>query len=108
MISRMKRSHLSRHVGLTDGQVIAERHGKVTWGIRHGEASSWLAPSKTSSALCSPKRGLRSVYIPSDEERIGVRNLLLGKQSVACDIQSSRDLRQFKDRELGSKHEVSR
>lgn len=107
MISRMKRSHLSDHETVIGQQVVVSEPRNMTGGIYHDDMSSWLAPSKASSALLVPRQGFGSVHIPPDAERIGFRNLLLGKQSASCDLQSSRDWREFEDRELDCKHEVS-
>ena len=106
MISRMKRSHLSGHVIMNGIQVTLAKPRNTTGGVGHGEKSSWLAPTKTSAALLFFGRRFGSVHLPPDTERSGVRNLLMGKQSVACDFQSSRDIREHEDRELDCKHEV--
>jgi hypothetical protein len=106
MISRMKRSHLSGHIVMTGIQGTLANPRNTVGGVGHGESLSWLAPTKTFAALLVSGRGLGSVHLPPDAERSGVRNLLMGKQPVACDFQSSRDMREHEDRKLDCKHEV--
>lgn len=106
MISRMTHSHLSDHCLHADEQVDMIKPRNLTGGIDHGDVSSWLALPETPSALLLSRRGLRSVHVPSDAERIGFRNLLVGKQPASRDFQSIRVAGWPEDRELDCQHEV--